>query len=374
VATLSSDSRPIIAHGPSLWFRFIVLGLSIGIIALDHRQNYLVVARSWLSNAAYPLQALVQTPFEAWDWLTNSFADRDRLKEENTELKARMRIADLQLLRMSSLTEENQQLRDIRKASTGLNVKSLVTEIMRVDLDPFRHRVLLNHGGNDGVYKGQAVLDADGVFGQITRVGKFASEAILITDAEHGTPVRVNRTGLRTIAVGTGNFSKLSLPYITGDADIKEGDLLITSGLGGIFPPGYPVAEISSIKRDPAVTFALVDAKPLAQMDRARELMLVWFDAPPTLDIDEPVNAQAKPKPAAAKSEQTGAAPPKSEPAKAAPAKAAPAKSEPAKSEPTQPAPPAQPNRADPPNSAPPKTAPPPTDPPTDPPAAETRP
>ncbi len=264
---------------------------------LDHRQQYLIVARSWLSSAVYPLQMLVQTPFEAWDWVTNSFADRDRLKQENAELKAKMRVSDLQLLRMASLTEENQQLRAIRAASSGLNVRSLVTEIMRVDLDPFRHRVLLNHGSNDGVYKGQAVLDARGVFGQITRVGNFAAEAILITDAEHATPVRVNRTGLRTIAVGTGNFSKLSLPYITGDADIKEGDLLVTSGLGGIFPPGYPVAEISSIKRDPAITFALVEAKPLAQMDSARELMLVWFEAPPTLDIDEPAT-EAKPKPA----------------------------------------------------------------------------
>jgi rod shape-determining protein MreC len=110
----------------------------------------------------------------------------------------------------------------------------------------------------------------------------------LITDAEHATPVRVNRTGLRTIAVGTGNFNKLSLPYITGDADIKVGDLLVTSGLGGIFPAGYPVAEVSVVKRDASATFALVEAKPLAQMDRARELVLVWFDPPATLDIDAP--------------------------------------------------------------------------------------
>jgi rod shape-determining protein MreC len=269
---------------------------------------------------------------------------------------------------MASLTEENQQLRDIREASSGLNVKSLVTEIMRVDLDPFRHRVLLNHGGNDGVYKGQAVLDADGVFGQITRVGKFASEAILITDAEHATPVRVNRTGLRTIAVGTGNFSKLSLPYITGDADIKEGDLLITSGLGGIFPPGYPVAEISSIKRDPAATFALVEAKPLAQMDRARELMLVWFDAPTTLDIDEPLDPKSKPKPAAAKIDPAKAPPAKSEatksePGASPPAKPAAGKSEPVKAAPISPAPTKsdQPKAAAP--AAPTPAAPPPADP-----------
>jgi len=295
MATLTSDFRPIIARGPSLAARFIVLGaLSFGVMALDHRQHYLVVARDWLSTAVYPLQALVQTPFDAWEWLTGRFADRERLKRENLELQAQLRVANLQLLRMAALSEENQQLRAIRVASSGMDVRTLVTEIMRVDIDPFRHRVLLNHGGKDGVYKGQAVLDAAGVFGQVTRVGRLASEAILITDAEHATPVRVNRTGLRTIAVGTGNFGKLSLPYITGDADIKEGDLLVTSGLGGIFPAGYPVAEVSTVKRDSAASFALVEAKPLAYMERARELVLVWFEPPATLDIDAPVPVAAE--------------------------------------------------------------------------------
>jgi rod shape-determining protein MreC len=143
------------------------------------------------------------------------------------------------------------------------------------------------------------VLDANGVFGQITRVGQFASEAIMITDAGHAIPIRVNRTGLRSIAYGTNNFNKLNLPYITGDADIKVGDLLVTSGLGGIFPAGYPVAEIGSVKRDPAQPFAIVEAKPLAHMEQAHELLLVWFEPPVTVDLDERVE-KAAPKPAAA--------------------------------------------------------------------------
>ena len=297
MVTLTPDSRPIIARGPSLLARVVVLGaLSVGIMTLDHRQQYLTSARTWLTDAMYPLHALVETPAHVWEWLGGSLADRGRLKRENAELKAQLRVASLELLRMASLAEENAQLRAIRAASTGIDSRTLVTEIMRVDLDPFRHRVLLNHGAGDGLYKGQAILDAGGVFGQVTRVGRYASEALLITDAEHATPVRVNRTGLRTIAVGTGNFQKLSLPYLTGDADIKEGDLLVTSGLGGIYPAGYPVAEVTVIKRDPGTTFALVEAKPLAQMDRARELMLVWFEPPATLDIDtddaEPKKAQ----------------------------------------------------------------------------------
>jgi rod shape-determining protein MreC len=166
-----------------------------------------------------------------------------------------------------------------------------------VDIDPYRHRVMLNHGSNDGVYKGQAVLDARGIFGQITRLGPRSAEALLITDAEHATPVRINRTGMRTIAVGTGDFKKLNLPFITGDADLQVGDLLVTSGLGGIYPAGYPVAQVSKVERDPNATFAMVEAQPLAQMDGARELLLIWYQAPviDTALADKPAQAQARP-------------------------------------------------------------------------------
>ena len=298
MATLHSDSRPIIGRGPSLLARTFFLGaLSIGIMALDQRQDYLAVARSFLSSAVYPLQAVVDLPFRSIDGLRDYLAGRDALRRENADMQAKLRVANLQLQRFAALAEENQQLRAVRESSSGISAKTAITEIMRVDLDPGRHRVLLNKGTSDGLYKGQAVLDADGVFGQITRVGRFASEAILITDAETATPIRVNRTGLRSIAVGTGDFNKLTLPFITGDADIKPGDLLVTSGLGGIFPAGYPVAQVTQVKRDPAATFALVEAKPLAHMDHARELLLVWFEPPPTLDIDAPSDKKPAGKP-----------------------------------------------------------------------------
>jgi rod shape-determining protein MreC len=293
VVTLTSDSRPIIGHGPSLFARLLLLGLlSVGIMALDHRQHYLDVARTWLSAVAYPLQAIVQTPVLAYDWLTDSLSSRERLTRENAELHAQLRVANLQLLRMSSLAEENRELRAIREASADIQARTLIAEIIRVDLDPLRHRVLINQGTDDDIYKGQAVLDARGVFGQVTRVGKFAAEVLLITDAEHALPIRVNRTGLRSIAVGTGDFNKLRLPYITADADVKVGDLLVTSGLGGIFPAGYPVAQISQVTRDPKLTFAVVEAKPLAKMDHARELVLIWFDSPATVDLEKPAPTQ----------------------------------------------------------------------------------
>jgi rod shape-determining protein MreC len=279
MAMLSGDSRPIISRGPSLLARTLVLAaLSIGIMMLDHRLGYLDSARGWLSTGLHPLQSLVDLPFRTLDGLRSYFADRTRLKRENAQMQAQ-------------LAAENIQLRAIREASADMQARTAIAEIMQVDIDPRRHRVLLNKGSSDDVYKGQPVLDADGVFGQITRVNRYSAEVILITDAETATPVRINRTGLRTIASGTGNYDKLNLAFITGDADVKVGDTIVTSGLGGIFPPGYPVAHITKVHRDSSATFATVEAKPLARMDHARELLLLWHDAPAAKDADKSASA-----------------------------------------------------------------------------------
>lgn len=309
MATLSSDSRPIIGRGPSLGARFFFLALiSVGIMVLDHRQGHLDSLRQWLLSGVYPVFRVVDVPFNAWDWVGSTFADRARLREENGKLAAELRVANLRLQRLESLTEENRQLRDLRTASAGIADRSLIAEILRVDLDPFRHRVLVNKGANAGVYKGQAVLAADGVFGQVDRAGLGAAEVILITDSEHATPVQVNRNGLRSIAVGTGEIAKLTLPFLTVDSDVKVGDLLVTSGLGGIYPAGYPVGEITKVERDAAETFAIVEAKPLARLDRDREVLLIWSEPVPSLDSAPPpgdaasatatATAPAAPKPA----------------------------------------------------------------------------
>lgn len=309
MATLSSDSRPIIGRGPSLGARFFFLALiSVGIMVLDHRQGHLDSLRQWLLSGVYPVFRVVDVPFNAWDWVGSTFADRARLREENGKLAAELRVANLRLQRLESLTEENRQLRDLRTASAGIADRSLVAEILRVDLDPFRHRVLVNKGANAGIYKGQAVLAADGVFGQVDRAGLGAAEVILVTDSEHATPVQVNRNGLRSIAVGTGEIAKLTLPFLTVDSDVKVGDLLVTSGLGGIYPAGYPVGEITKVERDAAETFAIVEAKPLARLDRDREVLLIWSEPVPSLDSTPPpgdgasataaATAPAAPKPA----------------------------------------------------------------------------
>ena len=278
---LSHDSRPIIGRGPPLGATFLTLALaSVGLMVADQRYDQMARVREWLSAAAYPVQVAVDLPFRAWNWLTDSFADRSRLRQENLELTARLRLANLQLQRFAALEDENRRLRDMRENSAGVADRVLVASILNVDLDPFRHRVLVDKGARDGAFKGQAVLDADGIFGQVAQVHAETAEVILISDAEHAIPVQSNRSGLRTIAVGTGDSDRLSLPFVTVEADLKVGDLLISTGIGGVFPRGYPVAEVTRVDRTSAATFALVDARPTARLDRDREVLLVWFELP----------------------------------------------------------------------------------------------
>jgi rod shape-determining protein MreC len=290
---------------------------SVALMVADKRYDQLAQVREWLSSAVYPVQVAVDLPFRAWDWVTGSFADRSRLRQENLELTARVRLANLQLQRFAALEDENRRLRDMRENSAGVAERVLVAAILNVDLDPFRHRVLLDKGAADGVFKGQAVLDAEGIFGQVTQVHARTSEVILISDAEHAIPVQSNRSGLRTIAVGTGDSDRLSLPFVTVESDLKVGDLLISTGIGGVFPRGYPVAEVTRVERSPAATFAVVDARPTARLERNREVLLVWFD-PPVTALDEEqarADAEAAAATAATKAAEPPAAPPAPPPA-----------------------------------------------------------
>ena len=292
MVTLSSDSRPIIGRGPPLGATLFFLGvISVIVMVLDHRGGYLETARLWMSAAASPIYTVVQTPYQLWSWLTGSFADRSRLRTENAQLTEQLRVARTQLLRFESLNEENRRLREIREASKGLSERTLIAEIINVSVQPFRHMVVINKGADDGVFRGQPVLDAFGVVGQVMQVGKSTATLILITDTEHAVPVQVNRNGIRSIAMGTGESSKLSLPYLTVESDVQRGDLLVSSGLDEIFPAGYPVATVTKVERNPTDTFALVEAKPLAQLDRDREVLLLWTDKSKVPTPEEAIEA-----------------------------------------------------------------------------------
>jgi len=197
---------------------------------------------------------------------------------------------------MDALEAENMRMRNLLDSSFKIGDRVLIAELVAVDLDPYRQQVLINKGTSSGVYEGQPVLDANAVMGQVTHVNPLTATVLLITDARHALPVQVNRNGLRTVALGTGRINVLELPHLPNNADISVGDLLITSGLGGHFPPGYPVAEVTSVVREPGQPFAVVEARPMAHLDRTREALLVWtLDTRPTIPAaDDAGNGQSE--------------------------------------------------------------------------------
>jgi rod shape-determining protein MreC len=291
--------------------------LALGLIIVDKRYDHLGKIRRWLSIVAYPVQVAVESPFAGWHWFRESVTTRDVLREDNARLQADLRLAQFRLQRYEALESETQRLRALRANTADVASRFVIGDIMDVDLDAFRERVLVDKGAHDGIFVGQAVLDAGGVFGQVARVEELTSEVILISDPEHAIPVQINRNGLRTIAVGTGDTGRLKLPYLPTSADVVMGDLVVTSGLGGGFPAGYPVGTVAAVKRDAAQSLADVDVHPAAALDRSRELMLVWL--PPSAVL--PVAAPTAPAPTARAAVQPAATPPTAPPA-AKPAKA----------------------------------------------------
>jgi len=267
-------------RGGSPGFRFTLYAvLSVVVMYLDQRQHYLEHVRYVLQAAAYPIQLAVNSPPAAWRWLKESFETREALQAENARLRAAARDLELRTMRYEALARENAELRGLAQALPPVADRWLPAEIVNIQLSSLRQRLLLNRGAANGVFRGQAVLDDRGLIGQTTHVGPWSAEVILITDPEHAVPVRVERTGLRTIAVGAGDTSSLALPYLPANADIQKEDLLVTSGLGGVFPEGYPVARVTEVHRDAVQPLAQVRAAPLAHVDTDTEVMLVWFRA-----------------------------------------------------------------------------------------------
>jgi rod shape-determining protein MreC len=295
-----SDPRPLLLGGPALGLRLIVLAaMAAGLMVADHRQHHLAVIRDGVAALAYPIQWAVQTPVQAWASMRESFATKTRVEAESVKLAADNLVLRLKLLRFESLEQENRRLRAVRESSARVVQRSLVAEIVRVDLDPLRQRVLINKGTRADVFRGQAAIDANGILGQVTRVGPFSAEIILISDPEHAIPVQVNRTGARSIALGTGRSGLLSLPYLPQNTDVIVGDLLESSGLGGVDPPGYPVGKVTAVTRDTGQPLLEVAAEPLAGLDRDPEVLLVWFDnevmEPPEETEAAPSQAQTPP-------------------------------------------------------------------------------
>lgn len=254
---------------------------------LDHRENHLDTVRKAIGVAVLPVRLAVDAPVRLWAWLGESTTSRSDLQREVSRLKAERLLTNARLQRLTALEAENARLRGLLDARSKVRDEVRVAEIMAVDANPYQHNLVIDIGSRDGVYDGQAIVDANGVVGQVIEAGLMTAQAVLISDTDHALPVEVNRNGLRTIAVGSGEIDRLDLPFLPNNADIRAGDLLVTSGLGGAFPAGYPVAVVDSVTRLPQEPFADVAAKPSAALDQVREVMLIWSVPSPAEDSEE---------------------------------------------------------------------------------------
>jgi rod shape-determining protein MreC len=249
--------------------------LSVLFMTLDHRFNQLQSLRNGISLLISPLQYVVDLPIRLAGDATESLSSRENLLSENARLHEENLQLKAQLQKYDALKNENTRLRNLMQASEQVDNYFQIAEIMSIDLDPYKQLVVINKGSRDNVMLGQPVLDAQGVMGQVIEVSAIRSVAMLISDPSHALPVQVNRNGLRTLAVGTGNPALMELRFIPTSADIVEGDIVSTSGLGERFPPDYPVARVTRIERIPGKPFASIEAEPLAYLDRSREVLLV---------------------------------------------------------------------------------------------------
>jgi len=242
--------------------------------------------RAYLTLILTPLQWVVDAPAQVADDLSDVLVTRTQLVEENRRLRQEALLLKERVLQVASLTAENVRLRELMMGRQKLDEDVMLTELIGVNPDPFQHQIILNRGSEDNAYVGQAVLDSGGIMGQVVELSLYTSRAMLITDSRHAIPVEVNRNGFRSIALGNGSVNQLELGHVPDTADIKEGDLLVSSGLGGRFPYGYPVATVVSVKRDPGQPFAIVKAKPTARLNKSRHILLV--DLPKIEVLPEP--------------------------------------------------------------------------------------
>ncbi|WP_421523762.1 rod shape-determining protein MreC [Pseudomonas yamanorum] len=271
--------KPLFSKGPSLGVRLLVLVvLSVALMVVDARFTLLKPVRSQMSLVLMQTYWITDLPQRLYQGVASQFGSRTELVAENEKLKTENLLLQGRMQKLAALTEQNVRLRELLNSSALVNEKVEVAELIGMDPNPFTHRIIINKGERDGVVLGQPVLDARGLMGQVVELMPYTSRVLLLTDTTHSIPVQVNRNGLRAIASGTGNPERLELRHVADTADIKEGDLLVSSGLGQRFPAGYPVATVKEVIHDSGQPFAIVRAVPTAALNRSRYLLLVFSD------------------------------------------------------------------------------------------------
>jgi len=257
----------------------VLVVLSITLMVVDARFTLLQPLRSQMSLVLMRAYWITDLPQRLYQGVSSQFGSRTELVAENEKLKTEALLLQGRLQKLAALTEQNVRLRELLNSSALVNEKVEVAELIGMDPNPFTQRIVINKGERDGVYLGQPVLDARGLMGQVVELMPYTSRVLLLTDSTHSIPVQVNRNGLRAIASGTGNPDLLELRHVADTADIKEGDLLVSSGLGQRFPAGYPVATVRDVVHDSGQPFAIVRAVPTAALNRSRYLLLVFSDS-----------------------------------------------------------------------------------------------
>ena len=262
---------------PSNLTRLVLLVLlSAALMTLDHRGQHLARIRSALMIVTYPIQLVAAIPARLGESVQSLFRNRDELAQTVDTLKHEQLELNSRLQRLESLEAENERLRQLIGASQRIAERVLAAELLEVSSDPSARKIVIGRGKKDGVYVRQPLIDAFGIIGQVTQIAPNISRATLITDPSHAIPVIVSRNGLRAIAFGTGEADNLAIRYLTPGADIQEGDLLVSSGMGGTFPPRYPVARIEKIVTDPNEAFMKISAKPAAKLNASKQVLLIW--------------------------------------------------------------------------------------------------
>jgi rod shape-determining protein MreC len=266
--------------------------LSLGLLGVDHLTDMLGETRSILTLAVTPIVVIADYPSRSVTVAQETLASRGDMRVEIIELQQKLLMLRAKTEKMAAITAENDRLRDLLGSAAKLQDNVLVAELIGVDPDPERQEVVIDKGSQSGVFVGQPVLDANGLMGQVIEVSLLASRVLLISDESHAVPVQVTRSNLRLIARGVGATRGLELSHVPDTADIRAGDLLVSSGLGNRFPVGYPVGVVHQVTHDPGKPFAKVTAIPSASLARSRHVLLVFTEAQLTRDINADLDGQ----------------------------------------------------------------------------------
>ncbi|EPE37735.1 rod shape-determining protein [Candidatus Photodesmus katoptron] len=269
--------KPIFDKGPSIQFRlFLSVILSASLMFADSHSSAFYTVRYFLNSLIIPLQYIADMPRFVFVFFDENFNTKKSLIDSNRTLKMELLLLKSDLMLLNEYKKENKNLRKLLEFSLLHDEKKIVTEVMAADTTSYRRQILINKGHHDGVYEGQPVISEDGIVGQVASVNAYNSRVLLLTDNNSAIPVQAIRNGVRAIASGTGNWDWMQLEHISITTDIQEGDLLVTSGLGGVYPQGYPVAYVNKVEHHTQKKFVVVRANPVVDFERLRYLLLLW--------------------------------------------------------------------------------------------------